>query len=100
MLNSEERIPYQWECLFFNVNTFIKDVEHILYEGERFRYLHERILFCYFLENFSLGGWCISFVGLSSFGAIISQTSSSSGISRRNWSCSSTEHLNSLSEFL
>ena len=55
MLNGEERIPYQWECFFFNVNTFTKDVERILYEGERFLCLHERILFRYFLENFSLG---------------------------------------------
>ena len=36
------------------MNTFTKDVKCILYEGERFLYLHERILFRYFLENFSL----------------------------------------------
>ena len=37
------------------MNTFTSDVERILYEGERFLYLHEHILFCYFLENFSHG---------------------------------------------
>ena len=37
------------------MNTFTRDIERILNQGERFRYLHERILFRYFLENFSLG---------------------------------------------
>ena len=40
------------------MNTFTNDIERILYEGEVFLYLHERILFRYFLENSSLGKRC------------------------------------------
>ena len=37
------------------MRIFLFQCEHIHYEGERFLYLHERILVHYFLENFSLG---------------------------------------------